>query len=227
MGLLNSNKNVFSRHSVEFRFLWILTPKFLQLLHFFPQIGKIACLIFVLLSCNSMLKKMVIQRIIYHRVSMILTMILIIIMIINAEDNLSGSFAVDPTSNKPICLASDSCLTKPHPSFIFNKTRCIWCKWHLVHLQIIQVQWCTAQCTLQCAWPSGSERRRRINEELYMYLRIITLSGLVGLRTCTLYLVIPNPWSSILKNIPNFQSSFLNETKKRFYIVSCLYLLLI
>ena len=43
--------------------------------------------------------------------------------------------------------------------------------------------------------------------------RIITLSGLVGLRTCTLYLVIPNPWSSILKNIPNFQSSFLNETK--------------
>ena len=145
---------------------------------------------------------------------MILTMILIIIMIINAEDNLSGSFAVDPTSNKPICLASDSCLTKPHPSFIFNKTRCIWCKWHLVHLQIIQVQWCTAQCTLQCAWPSGSERRRRINEELYMYLRIITLSGLVGLRTCTLYMVIPNPWISILKNIPNFQSSFLNETKK-------------
>ena len=158
---------------------------------------------------------------------MILTMILIMIMIINAEDNLSGSFAVDPTSNKPICLASDSCLTKPHPSFIFNKTRCIWCKWHLVHLQIIQVQWCTAQCTLQCAWSSGSERRRRINEELYMYLRIITLSGLVGLRTCTLYLVIPNPWSSILKNIPNFQSSFLNETKKRFYIVSCLYLLLL
>ena len=198
MGLLNSNKNVFRWHLVESRFLKISTPKFLRLLH-----GLQKSHVSYLLSCNSMLKKMVMQRMISHRVSMILTMILIMIMIINAEDNLSGSFAVDPTSNKPICLASDSCLTKPHPSFIFNKTRCIWCKWHHVHLHIIQVQWCTA---------SGSERRCQINEELYMYLRIITLSGLVGLKTYTFYLVIPNPWSS-LKNIPIFQSSFLNETK--------------
>ena len=40
MGLLNSNKNVFSRHSVESRFLWILTPKFLRLLHAFQKIAK-------------------------------------------------------------------------------------------------------------------------------------------------------------------------------------------
>ena len=39
MGLLNSNKNVFSRHSVESRFLWILTPKFLRLLHAFQKIA--------------------------------------------------------------------------------------------------------------------------------------------------------------------------------------------
>lgn len=40
MGLLNSNKNVFSRHSVESRFLWILTPKFSRLFHAFQKIAK-------------------------------------------------------------------------------------------------------------------------------------------------------------------------------------------